>query len=292
MSSAQLADLIEPIKADPEIEVKVEPPQHIVQEKTVIDQPVAFVEDIPQEEGPSTILSQPPKVEEASSTSKVLKTRKGLIQQIRTVCRERNIDPKPLNLARRRKNSLQGIIQNQLREAIQKEMEPEVPTDHQEAMGVGPPPEDLNSKERFACDMAMRLDFTLCMVFERVVGATGKYHGMTCDGFSKSLQESEGIQSEIRSAWLEIIQEEDNQWILEYVSAPMRLFLAHAYGLAAVLRAKEPKEHVKQAKKSVPVMEPKRSTGKLRDIVMQRKASRKVNIAQKPLHPRTGILAV
>ena len=143
-------------------------------------------------------------------------------------------------------------------------------------------------------DMCVRLDFTLCMVFERLVSATDGYHGMTCDGFSKSLQESEAVVSEIRSAWLEIIREEENQWLLEYVSAPARLFLAHAYGLAAVIRAKETKRHVTFPKKQKPLpeMEPARPTGKLRDIAMRRAKSRKEHAPKIPMPPRAGVLVV
>ena len=45
------------------------------------------------------------------AVSPTLKTRKQLIAKIREVCAHRGIDPKPMNLGRRRKNSLQDIIQ-------------------------------------------------------------------------------------------------------------------------------------------------------------------------------------
>ena len=116
MSSAQIEELLAPNAPVEPIEVQVDPP-------TEVEPPPQTVEAPPQHLEPSN----PPKQEEISScTSKVLKTRKGLIQQIRTVCQERGVDPKPMNLARRRKNSLKGILQDQLREAIQRN-EPDCP---------------------------------------------------------------------------------------------------------------------------------------------------------------------
>ena len=138
MSSAQIEDLLAPVAPLEPIEVLVDPPDQAVPKKQDVDLPPQKVECAPQSLEASEILSQPPMQEETSCTSKILKTRKGLIQQIRTVCRERGIDSKPLNLARRRKNSLKGILQEQLREAIQNEMNPTAPPEHQERMGTGP----------------------------------------------------------------------------------------------------------------------------------------------------------
>ena len=53
------------------------------------------------------------------AVSATLKTRKELIAKIREVCAHRGIDPKPMNLGRRRKNSLQEIIQTQFSEAAE-----------------------------------------------------------------------------------------------------------------------------------------------------------------------------
>ena len=275
MSSEQLQDLLVLDSDTQPIEKEISP----LAKATPVVQDVEKPAQASEQADPSLILSQPKKEEAITATSKVLKTRKGLIQQIRTVCRERGIDSKPMNLHRRRKNSLQNILKEQFAEAVQSEMEPQLHPDLQK-MGI---PEDLNSREKFAVDMAFRLDMTLVMMFERGVSATDKWHGMTCDGFSESLQANEGVVSEIRAAWLEILQEEDNQWILEYVTAPMRLFLAHAYGLMAVLRPKQPKKR-DAPEKTMPDVVPRRPTGKLRDFVVRRKESRKEHAAKEPMH--------
>ena len=68
------------------------------------------------------ILSEPPPPENQdvpTGTSQVLKTRKQLISKIREVCEHRGIDCKDMNLARRRKNSLKGILQQQFCEAAE-----------------------------------------------------------------------------------------------------------------------------------------------------------------------------
>ena len=279
MSSEQLKDLLIPDSGNQPVEKEISP----LAKPTPLVQEVEKPDVSPEQADPSSILSQPQKPEAITATSKVLKTRKGLIQQIRTICKERGLDSKPMNLHRRRKNSLQGILKEQFAEAVQKEMEPQMHPDLKN-MGI---PEDLNSREKFAVDMAFRLDMTLCMMFERGVSATDKWHGMTCDGFSESLQGNEGVVGEIRAAWLEILQEEENQWILEYVTAPMRLFLAHAYGLMAVLRPKQSKRH---AQETMPTVVPRRPTGKLRDFAVRRKESRKVDSPEKPVHPRAPLL--
>ena len=229
---------------------------------------------------PEPVAQLPPKAE-PQGTSNVLKTRAQLIQKITDICLQRGTDPKKYNLKRRRKNSLQTILAEQFAEAVKQEMEPEP---HPQLAGMLP--EGLDSREKFCCSMAFRLDLTLCMLMEKGISATDHWHGLSADGFAKSIEDNETLASEIKSAWLEIIREPENEWILTAVSAPLKLALAHSYGLLSVIRRKEQKEDVVQ--KTVPAMETRRATHKLRDIVVRRATSRQEQPDQKPLRARTG----
>ena len=223
-----------------------------------------------------------PKPNEApSGTSHVLKTRKQLIEKITEVCESRGVDAKPLNLKRRRKNSLQGILQEQFRQAVEKETMPQVHPDLEPVL-----PEGMEARTKFAVDMAFRLDMTLSTLVERGIDMSAGYHGLTARGFVKSMETNPTLVSEIRSAWMEIISEPDNEWILDTCTAGMRLALCHGYGLLNVLRAQEQETHAQpsQGRQAVPPMGPPRPTGKLRDLAKLRKESRQNNAAQIPVH--------
>ena len=112
------------------------------------------------------------------------------------------------------------------------------------------------------------------------------------------------LVGEIRNAWLEIIQEPDNDWILDTCTASMRLALAHGYGLLSVLRAKEQttpvvisfphgappqeRERERPKPKTVPAMAPRRPTTKLRDALLQRQASREDDTLKGIVYPGAG----
>ena len=267
-----------------------------VQEIEVVEQPVEVAarpivppKEAAKEHGASDILAAKdmplPKPNEApSGTSHVLKTRKQLIEKITEVCHSRGVDPKPMNLKRRRKNSLQGILQEQFREAVQKETMPQTHPDLEPLL-----PEGMEARTKFAVDMAFRLDMTLSTLLERGIDMSGDYHGLTAKGFVKHMETNPTLVSEIRSAWLEIISEPDNEWILDTCTATMRLALCHGYGLLNVLRSQEQKRpHAVQKevrREAMPPMGPPRATNKLRDALQQRKASRKNNPPKIPLHP-------
>ena len=241
---------------------------------------------------PSEILSAPKPPEPAqnqkeSSLSPVLKTRRDMIKQIERVAEARGQSVKHHNLKRRRKNSLKQILQEQLREAVQAERDgiEEIHPEVQEKVPEGAP------ALRYACDMALRLDLTLCRVFEHCTDATSKWHGLTCVGFADSIEKNETLCTEIRGAWLEILQEEENQWVLEYCGAGMRLFLAHVYGLSSVLRAKKqiatvPYAPPKIKRQSRPPMETRAAPPEFRDTALFRAAKRKKHAAQEPMPPR------
>ena len=265
------------------------------------EEPKSVVSDPPETENqeasevpeqPSEILSapkppEPPKTQPNSSLSPVLKTRRDMISQIEKVAAARGQSVKHHNLKRRRKNSLKEILQDQLREAVQAERDSvhEIHPEVQNNIPEGAP------ALKYACDMALRLDLTLCRVFEHATDATAKWHGLTCQGFARSIEQNETLCTEIRSAWLEILQEEENQWVLEYCGAGMRLFLAHVYGLSNVLRAKKqiasvPYAPPKIKRQSSPKVEARPAAPEFRDTALFRAAKRKKHTPEVVVPPR------
>jgi biotin synthase-related radical SAM superfamily protein len=122
MAAEQISELITLAKAeskpadivenDPQPTQKLEPPISPLSqagEPEVNDDRVA-----------ASILSAPPEENDLPvGTINVLKTRKQLITKIQEVCAHRGTDAKALNLARRRKNSLQEILKDQFAEAAE-----------------------------------------------------------------------------------------------------------------------------------------------------------------------------
>ena len=238
----------------------------------------------------SEILSAPPPdpaVPEPIGGTAVLKTRKDLIQKISEICERRGEDPKPLNLKRRRKKSLEGILAQKFAEAAEAEQRHEV---HPELENVLP--EGMQARTQFAVDMAFRLDLTLCSLLEKGVSATDGWHGLSADGYARSIETNDTLTSEIKQCWLEIINEPENEWILDACTSGTRLFLCHFYGLMNVLHKK--KQHVSYENiqkvtappgprfqaDAMPNVAPRGPSGKLRRIARERAARRENDIAQ------------
>ena len=248
----------------------------------------------PTDQAASAILSAPPPDIEPipAGTSHVLKTRKQLISKIKEVCENRGIDHKPMNLARRRKNSLKGILQEQFAEAAQKQIDPE----HEIHEGLeGILPEGMEARTKFAVDMAFRLDLTLCKVLEKGISWSDSWHGLSADGFAESIEENETLSSEIRNCWLEIIMEPDNEWVLECVSATNRLILCHGYGLLGIIRSKDKKSnglkrHQPRRPKEEAVRDvgPIHSSGKLRHLARLKQTRGQDDPVEMPVPPRAG----
>jgi hypothetical protein len=286
MSSEQIKDLIVPIKAPQEDDKPLIAPEQPAQKAEADDQKHENPNNSDQEAG--DILSAPVQ-EEPMGTSKVLKTRADLINKINEISDRRGDDIKHLNLKRRRKKSLENILASKFAEAHT--VHPEL----QKAL-----PEGTEARTQFALDMLFRLDLTLCALMEKGVSATDGFHGLTCEGFARSIEENPTLTSEIKACWLEILSEPDNEWILESCTTSARLFLCHCYGLMNVLRQKQ-RKHVEfaippaaklqrqnfphQARENVA---PRRNAGKLCNLMRQRKTSRKDNVDEKPLPLRTG----
>ena len=302
MSSEQIKELLAESTAAPPVEREID------QEETPIHEEPANQEEVSTDKQASKILSapkpppEPQQKRQPTGISPVLKTRKDLIAQIQKVCNERGTDPKQYNLKRRRKNSLQGILQEQFAEAVRAEMEPEVHPDLKKVL-----PDGMGASQQFAVDMAFRLDMTLCKVLEKGIEFTDSYHGLTADGFAEGIQENETLCTEIKGAWLEILSEEENAWILESCTATMRLMLAHVYGLLNVVRPKEKdNRHVtfrpppapiprrpqmpQSVPEAMPPLAPRRTPTQFRNSALFKSASRKKHASEKPDHKGTGQL--
>ena len=291
MSSEQIKDLISPLAPLKVADEPVQPPEMPPQTAEADDQKNDCEKNSDQEAG--EILSAPPKEEPPLETSKVLKTRADLINKITEICDRRGDDPKPLNLKRRRKRSLENILAAKFAEAAKEEMEQQH-TVHPDLQGALP--EGMEARTQFALSMAYRLDLTLCAVLERGISATDGWHGLTCDGFARSIEDNETLSSEIKQCWLEIIQEPENEWLLDACTTSMRLFLCHVYGLMNVLRQKQ-KRHVQFQPKPRPTFPPREASkdvaprehrGKLRDLMRERQKSRENDANEKPVPQRAG----
>jgi hypothetical protein len=297
MSSEQIKDLIVPIKAHQEDDKPLIAPEQPAQKAEADDQKHENPNNSDQEAG--DILSAPVQ-EEPMGTSKVLKTRADLINKINEISDRRGDDIKHLNLKRRRKKSLENILASKFAEAAEQEMEQQhtIHPDVRNAL-----PEGTEARTQFALDCVFRLDLTLCALMEKGVSATDGFHGLTCEGFAKSIEENPTLTSEIKACWLEILSEPDNEWILESCTTSARLFLCHCYGLMNVLRQKQ-RKHVEfaippaaklqrqnfphQARENVA---PRKHTGKLRDLMRERQKGRENNIDEKLMPLRAGGLA-
>ena len=303
MAAEQISELITLAKTeskpDPVVETNPQPKETLEPPISPLSQ--AVEPDINDDRVAAHILSAPPQEENdlPVGTSNVLKTRKQLIQKIKEVCEHRGTDAKSLNLARRRKNSLQEILKTQFAEAAEQAV-PEHDV-HGDLQGILP--EGMEAREKFALDMAYRLDLTLCKVLEKGVEWSDGYHGLTAHGFASGIEENETLSNEIRNCWQEILNEEDNQWLLEYCSATSRLVLCHVYGLLNSLRKKEgtPKNDkprpvpkfnrlpsVPIRKEAVPTVETQPSSGKLRHLAMLRQKSRQNHAPPVPVPAGAG----
>ena len=299
MASEQIKELLAAAQ-DPQLV----DPEDVISELSVHEtEPPAQPES--KEQSAAEILSAPPpdNQDAPSGTSSVLKTRKQLIQKIKEVCEHRGVDIKNLNLARRRKASLKDILQVQFAEAAETQVEHKV---HEKLNGILP--EGMEARQKFAVDMMYRLDLTLCRVLEQGVSVTDTWHGLSAEGFAQSIEGNETLSQEIRDCWLEIVQEPENEWVLDYVGAGTRLLLCHMYGLLNVVRQKrkgvpkhEPQKHQPRPapnvprfvpRQALPPLAPRRSTGKLRNLALLRQESGKDDSRKNSVSPRAGGMVI
>jgi len=298
MATEQIKDLIpvaqgksaeEPIEihVDPCPEPPAAPLDSKLFEQSVHDKEAAEILSAPKPPDPVNVHG---------ATSQTLNTRKQLIGKIKELLPPEQY--KPMNLGRRRKNSLKEIIGHHFakihEEAIDENLMPDVHPLLKDALPPG-----MEANQKFAIDMAFRLDMTLCAALEK--GIDWADLGVTAGGFADSIQQNEVLSEEIKNCWQEILMEEDNQWLLEYCTATSRLVLCHFYGLINVLRTTQlnstqlinvnnvrPAEFPRPPPRPIPrnappILGPSKPSGKLRAAALRLKKSREEHVAKGPV---------
>ena len=153
-------------------------------------------------------------------------TRKKLITKVREIMRVSGKDEaeiKDLNLHRRRKNSLKRLLRSELDCAMNRDLEKKI--------GL---PADPAKREEWVLNTLYRLDLTFCKMLEKGVDFLGS--PVVIDGFSEEIENTPGLQEEIKGAFAEFLRDPDNEWIKEYSSPGIRLVMAHAYAGLSVAR--------------------------------------------------------
>jgi hypothetical protein len=213
-----------------------------------------------------------------------LKTRADLINEIKRQSAKSGDDVTTLNLGRRRKNSLKRILGERCAAFAEKQSRPQLPPQLENIM-----PEDLDEREKFCISMLYRFDLTCCALLERGVEASEQYHGLTANGFAKSIDDNETLQHEIKSAWSDILANEENRWVLDYCGPGSRLAMCHLYSLANCVRPapRKTQQYVKQPpqddfyRKKIPSaprgLGTKHNGGRLVDACRRQQEGRKVS---------------
>ena len=159
-----------------------------------------------------------------------VKTRAALIQKIQETAEivGNEADVKSMRLHRRRRNSLDTILKEQITKCVHQEAE--------KRMGI-PPADDTEGRLAYAVEMLYNFDLCCCKLVERIVDYCDL--GATCEGFSETIDKDPRIRSEIKRSFADWIKENDNmQWLETAASPSTRLLLCHLYPLMSVLRAK------------------------------------------------------
>ena len=284
MSSTQADDLLESInqEVDPEIDQKSDTSTVIdtQAEQADFDASKILANDSQEESSPQKTTENVPE-----TISRSLKTRQDLINEIRRQASIDGSDVSKLNLNRRRKNSLKRILGERCAQFAERQSRPQMDA-HMESMM----PEDLDEREKFCVSLLYRFDLTCCKLLEHGVDYTRDYHGMTVEGFANSIDENEVLQEEIKSAWSDILANEENRWVLEYCGPGSRLAMCHLYSLANCARMAPTKkqkhmryvqnENAQREKIQVAPrgMGPQPSRGKLFNAVRRQQASRKIGV--------------
>ena len=128
-------------------------------------------------------------------------------------------------------------------------------------------PQDLDEREKFCVSMLYRFDLCCCALVEHGVDYTEKYHGLSARGFAQSIDENETLQEEIKSAWSDVLANEENRWVLEYCGPGSRLAMCHLYALAQTVRKAPPKTGrvIKDDFRPEKIQMPTRSMGPLQN---------------------------
>ncbi len=201
---ADMAEILSVVDKNPEINQKVEPQAPKKQE----NQPIgAFV--------PGGI-----------------KTRADLIAKIQESCNVvgNHAEVKSLQLHRRRKNSLEHILREQVAKAVEKQAEKD--------LGI---PEDTQGRLEYAIDMLYNFDICVCKALEKACDFI-EMSPVEITGFAECIDGDPRIQKEIKQSFRDWIEESEGMrdWVESCASPSTRLLLCHLYPLMHCARKKGP----------------------------------------------------
>ena len=185
-----------------------------------------------------------------------LKTRAELILKIQESSKVfgNEDEIKGMRLHRRRRNSLDHILREQIAKCVTSEAE--------KRMGI-PPEKDTKGRLEYAVNCLYSFDLCCCKLVEKIVDYVDL--GVTVEGLSETIDGDPRIRTEVKDAFRDFILENDSmEWIKSAASPSTRLLLCHLYPLMSVLRAKS-ESHTKQ--EISPEVRVGVATAKLRSIV-------------------------
>ena len=135
-------------------------------------------------------------VEKKRFVPKTLKTRADLIRKIKQSSEAlgNQDEVKAMRLHRRRRNSLDGILREQVAKVVQKHAE--------KAIGI---PQDSDKRLAYAVDMCYRLDLCFLKIIERVVDYCNV--GVTVSGLAETIDQDANLKGELKDALKDFIEE-------------------------------------------------------------------------------------
>ena len=159
-----------------------------------------------------------------------IKTRADLIIKIQESANVvgNHSEVKSLQLHRRRKNSLESILREQVARAVEAQSEKD--------LGI---PEDTEGRLNYAIDMLYSFDLCLCKALEKACEFV-QASPVEITGFAKTIDSDPRIKHEIKQSFKDWISESEGMrgWVESCASPSTRLLLCHLYPLMAVARKK------------------------------------------------------
>jgi hypothetical protein len=210
-------------------------------------------------------------VSEKKFVPKTLKTRNDLIRKIQesSSLLGNQEEIKGMRLHRRRKNSLESILKEQIAKCVQKSAE--------QHLGI---PQNEDKRLEYAVKCLYKFDICVLKLVERVVNYCD--FGVTVDDLAMTVDSDQNIKQEMHDALRDFIVEGEYSWVKEAASPTTRLLLCHLYPLMSVLRKKEPT-------KKVPDIIPNQRTelfkAKVKSVIRPPQKNSEPTIARRPLPP-------
>jgi hypothetical protein len=202
---------------------------------------------------------------------KTLKTRADLIKKIKQTSEHlgNQIEVKSMRLHRRRRNSLQDILKEQVARVVQ--------TQAEKQLGI---PQEHDKRLEYAVSCLYKFDICVMKIAERVVDYCN--FGMTIDGLAKTIDSDKDIKCEMKEALKDFIEEGEYDWVKEAASPTTRLLLCHLYPLMSVLRRSE---EIQKTKEIFPGMMPGLATAKIRSVIRPPRQNSEPTVAVPRSHP-------